>query len=99
MQPARVPQQRPQHAGIGYLDMEGFSRQGLIKQLVYDNYSTEDATFAVDSIAVNWNEQAARSAKQYLSMEGFSHGGLVNQLEYDGYTPAQAEYGVAAVGL
>jgi hypothetical protein len=84
-----------------YLSTQGFSRQGLIKQLVsFEGYSTEDATAAVDSISVNWNEQAAKTAKQYLDMQGFSHSGLVNQLvQFEGYTPAQAEYGVAAVGL
>jgi hypothetical protein len=84
-----------------YLSSEGFSRQGLITQLVsIDGYSTEDATAAVNSISVNWNEQAAKSAKQYLSSEGFSHSGLVTQLvSIDGYTPAQAEYGVTAAGL
>ena len=37
-----------------YLSSEGFSRQGLITQLVsIDGYSTEDATAAVSSISVN----------------------------------------------
>jgi spermidine/putrescine-binding protein len=82
-----------------YLDYTAFSRQGLIQQLEHDDYSTEDATFAVDSITVDWNAQAAKAAKQYLDYTAFSHGGLIEQLEHDGYTPAQAAYGVAAVGL
>lgn len=82
-----------------YLDIGGFSRQGLIKQLEFDNFSTEDATAAVDSLDVDWNEQAARKAKEYLDIGGFSHGGLVSQLEFDGFTSVQAEYGVTAVGL
>jgi hypothetical protein len=84
-----------------YLSIQGFSRNGLINQLVsFDQYSTEDATAAVDSIPVNWNEQAARSAKQYLSIQGFSHAGLVNQLiQFDQYTPSQAEYGTTAAGV
>ena len=43
-----------------YLDYTAFSRQGLIDQLEYDDFSTEDATFAVDNIIVDWNEQAAK---------------------------------------
>ena len=82
-----------------YLDYTAFSRQGLIKQLEYDHFSTEDAAFAVDSITVDWNERAAKKAKDYLGYTAFSHDGLINQLEYDGFTPAQAEYGVAAAGL
>jgi Host cell surface-exposed lipoprotein len=82
-----------------YLDYTAFSRQGLIKQLEYEHFSTEDAAFAADSITVDWNEQAAKKAKDYLGYTAFSHDGLINQLEYDGFTPAQAEYGVAAAGL
>src|SRR5437588_9759121 len=46
-----------------YLDYDAFSRQGLIKQLEYDSFSAEDATYAVDSITVDWNQQAAKKAK------------------------------------
>lgn len=80
-----------------YLGFTGFSKQGLIKQLEYDKFSTADATFAVEQIeatgGVNWNEQAVKKAKSYLSFTSFSKDGLINQLEYDGFTPSQAQYG------
>jgi hypothetical protein len=79
-----------------YLDMSAFSRTGLIQQLEYEQFSTEDATFAVDSLNVDWNEQAARSAKQYLESSSFSRSGLIDQLVYEGFTRAQAEYGANA---
>lgn len=82
-----------------YLDVSSFSRQGLIQQLQYDGYSIEDATYAVDNITVDWNEQAAKAAKNYLDISGFSQSGLVEQLEYDGFTPSQASYGVNAAGF
>ena len=94
-----VSQQNATRSAEDYLDVGSFSRQGLIKQLVYEDFSTEDATFAVDHITVDWNEQAAKAAKDYLDISGFSHSGLISQLGYDGFTPAQAEYGVAAAGL
>ncbi|MEV6278872.1 Ltp family lipoprotein [Nocardia sp. NPDC051832] len=77
-----------------YLDYSAFSRSGLIHQLEYEEFSTADATFAVDSLNVDWNEQAAKSAKQYLEYTAFSRSGLVDQLVYDGFTRAQAEHGV-----
>ncbi|MFV8301017.1 Ltp family lipoprotein [Mycolicibacterium fortuitum] len=83
----------------GYLDYSAFSRQGLIEQLEYEGFSAADATFAVDSIAVDWNVQAAKAAKAYLDYSGFSRSGLIDQLEYEGYTPAQAAYGATAAGL
>lgn len=94
-----VSQQSAVRAALDYLEMSGFSRSGLIEQLEYEGFSTEDATFAVDNITVDWNVQAARSAAAYLEMSGFSRSGLVDQLLYEGFTPAQAQYGVAAVGL
>jgi hypothetical protein len=53
-----------------YLNMgQGFSQAGLISQLDSpdgDQYSVADATFAVDSLNVNWNAQAVEAAKSYL---------------------------------
>ena len=78
-----------------YLSFSSFSRKGLIQQLMYDGFSQGDATYAVDSITVDWNEQAALKATDYLSFSSFSEQGLVQQLVYDGFTPSQAAYGVA----
>ncbi|WP_280183528.1 Ltp family lipoprotein [Nocardia cyriacigeorgica] len=79
-----------------YLELSAFSRSGLIDQLEYEGYSTEDATFAVDSLNVDWNEQAKRSAEQYLELTSFSLSGLIDQLVYEGFTREQAEYGANA---
>jgi hypothetical protein len=51
---------------------------------------------------VNWNEQAAKAAKDYLTNQPFSRAGLIQQLESsagDGFTHAQAVYGVNKAGL
>ena len=48
-----------------YVDMMGFSRQGLIDQLSSeygDQYSVADATLAVDSLGVDWNVNAGSNA-------------------------------------
>lgn len=87
-----------------YLDIMGFSRQGLIDQLSSeygDQYPVEVATAAVDSLNVDWNAEAVEKAQSYLEMMGFSHAGLVDQLssEYgDQFTREQAEHG-ATVAL
>jgi len=94
---------RAQENAIGsaesYLDFSAFSRSGLIGQLEYEEYSTADATFAVDSLNVDWNEQAYKSAEQYLDFSSFSAGELQDQLEFEGFTPSQAAYGVSKTGL
>jgi hypothetical protein len=88
----------------GYLAMTGFSRNGLIEQLSSDHgegYDLADATTAVDSLDVDWNEQAARSAKQYLDINGFSCNRLIEQLSSgygSKYTESQARYGAQQAG-
>jgi hypothetical protein len=67
--------------------------------LEFEGYSTNDATWAVDNLDVDWNEQAAKTAQDYLDYTSFSRSGLIGQLEFDGYTPEQAEYGVSQTGL
>ncbi len=81
-----------------YLNYTAFSRTGLIDQLVFESFSTEDATFAVDHVSPDWNLQAAKSAQQYLDYTSFSRQSLIDQLIFEGYTPEQAEHGVNAVG-
>lgn len=81
-----------------YLRFMPFSYSGLIEQLEYEGYSTEEATYAVDNCGANWNEQAAKKAQEYLNIMSFSRQGLIDQLKYEGFTQEQAEYGVSAVG-
>lgn len=80
-----------------YLSHSAFSKQGLIEQLVYSQFSQADATFAVEQIEasgdVDWNEQAVKKAESYLSHSSFSLQGLIEQLEYTGFTAAEAQYG------
>ena len=86
-----------------------FSRQGLIDQLSSE-YGSEfplaDAKFAVTFIEnnseVDWNAQAAKSAKEYLDTQSFSCNGLIDQLssEYGSkFTKSQATYGATQAGL
>lgn len=92
-------QENAVRAAQEHLAVEAYSRKSLIDQLVYENYSAEDATYAVDSLNTDWNQQAVKSAKGHLGVEAYSRGGLIDQLVYEGFTPAQAEYGVSATGL
>ena len=100
-----VAQRNAIQSARDYLSLMAFSRDGLIKQLSSqygEGYSVADATFAVDSLNVNWNEQAAKAAKEYLDTMPFSRDGLIKQLSSPfggGFTYDQAVYGVNAVGL
>jgi hypothetical protein len=94
-----ISQQNALRKAADYLDYQAFSRTGLINQLEFEKYSTPDATWAVDRVTVDWNEQAAKKAKDYLEYQSFSRAGLKEQLAFEGFTPAQAEYGVSQTGL
>ena len=83
---------------LDYLDYTAFSRSGLVDQLEYEGFSTEDATWAVDNCGADWNQQALQTAKDYLDYTAFSYTGLIDQLEYEGFTMEQAAYGVDNCG-
>jgi len=86
-------QQNARDSAESYLEYTAFSRSGLIDQLVYEDYGKADATVAVDSLHVDWREQAYKSAKSYLGYSSFSLNGLIDQLEYEGFSTADATYG------
>jgi len=98
------PQGNAVRSADNYLRLKGFSKAGLIQQLSSpygDRYSVSDATAAVNSLSVDWSEQAAKSAEQYLGMMGFSCSGLIEQLSSsagEGFTRAEAEYGARKAG-
>lgn len=82
-----------------YLNFSGFSHDGLVEQLEYEQFSHADAVYGADNSGADWNEQAAKKAKSYMEFSAFSRGSLIEQLKYDKFTQAQAEYGANAVGL
>ena len=53
----------------------------------------------MDSIGVDWREQAVKSAKNYLDFSAFSRSGLISQLEFEGFSTEDATYAVDQVGL
>lgn len=81
-----------------YLDITAFSKKGLIEQLEYEGYTSEEANYAADHCGADWSEQAKEKAKSYLDIMSFSKEGLIEQLEYEGFTHEQAVYGAEQNG-
>lgn len=104
-----VSQQNAYRSAKQYLDYSAFSRSGLSQQLTSEygeGFPAADAEFAIARLeaegGVDWNAEAAESAKQYLDFSSFSRQGLLEQLTSqhgEGFTPEQAEYGVSTTGL
>ena len=82
-----------------YLSITAFSKKGLIEQLEFEGFDTEDATYAANKINVNWKEQAVRMAENYLSITSFSRKGLIEQLEFEGFTKEEANYAADEIGF
>lgn len=85
--------------GQSYLEYQGFSKTGLIKQLKFEKFSTADATFAANNVTVDWMAEAAEKAESYMSFQSFSRDGLIKQLKFEGFTTAEATHGADTVGL
>lgn len=81
-----------------YLNIMPISRQMLIDQLVYDGFSEEEATAAVDATGQDWNAQAVAQAISYLDTMEFTRDELIDQLEYDKFTTEEATYAVDNCG-
>jgi colicin import membrane protein len=93
-----LAQQNAVGSAESYLRFSAFSRQGLIDQLVFEDYSREDAVYAVDKVDPDWFEQAVLKAESYLAYSSFSRQGLIDQLLFEGFTQEEAVYGVEQNG-
>lgn len=81
-----------------YLSYTAFSKSGLIKQLEFEGFTNEDATYGTENVGADWKQQALKSAKNYLGFAAFSKVGLIKQLEFEGYTNEEAVFGVDSLG-
>jgi len=73
------------------------SRDGLISELEFRGYTSEQAETAADAIGADWNAEATEAAQGYVDSTAFSEQLLITQVTYDGFTPDEARYGVAHV--
>ena len=81
---------------LDYLDALYLSREGLIAQLVYEGYTEDESVATVDSLPVDWFDQAAGSAMDYLEYDSYSELELAQLLLNVGYSPEEAKYGAAS---
>ena len=83
---------------LSYLEIEAFSKDGLIKQLEYEGFPSSVAENAVDNCGADWKEQAILKALSYLEYSAFSYSGLIEQLEYEGFSSSEAQHGADNCG-
>ena len=93
------PQKNAVRSAKDWLEYSAYSRNNLIETLSQsDGYTIRDATFAVDSLDINWAKQAKKAAKDWIEYSAYSRKNLIETLsQSDGYTIDDAT--VAVDGL
>lgn len=76
---------------IGY---EIYSATGLEFALIEEGFSRQDARRAVDSLDVDWNEQAVAAVNELKMFTMHSRVGMLRDLKSGGFTQAEAEYAI-----
>lgn len=81
-----------------YLRNMHLSRRALIDQVVFEGHKVKDATVAIDSMEINFQEQAVEQALSQAQVESnkYSEEGLMAALLDQKYTTSEAKAGVAA---
>nr|WP_269137187.1 Ltp family lipoprotein [Psychrobacter sp. Ps1] len=82
------PQKNAVRSAKDWLEYSAYSRKNLIETLSQsDGYTIRDATFAVDSLDINWAKQAKKAAKDWIEYSAYSRKNLIETLsQSDGYT-------------
>ena len=76
-----------------------FSLNGLIEQLEYEGFSSDEAKYAADNCGADWKEQAVLMGRKYLELYDFSRSDLYEQLKYEGFSSNEAGYALRELGL
>lgn len=74
------------------------SKSNLKEKLEAESYTPNEITYAMETIMIDWNEQAARLAKKYLKQKGYSKEGLADRLKLDGFSEEEINYALVDVG-
>lgn len=81
-----------------YIKTMPFSYEGLIYQLEFEGFSSEEAVYGADHCEADWKEQCVEKAKDYLDLMAFSREGLADQLKFEGFTEEEIEYALNTIG-
>ena len=73
-------QENARKKATDYLALSAFSRKGLIKQLVFEGFTQEEATYGADSLTVDWNEQATKKPRNTSPTRPSRNEALLNNL-------------------
>ena len=79
-----------------YCTTSNLSKTGLYNQLTsfIEAFPPEAASYAVENISCDWNNNALEQAKSYRNTLSMSNQAIYDQLisDFEGFTPAEAQY-------
>ncbi len=95
------PQKNAVRSAKDWIEYSAYSRKNLIETLSQsDGYTIRDATFAVDSLDINWAKQAKKAAKDWIEYSAYSRKNLIETLsQSDGYTIDDATAAVDGLNI
>ena len=95
------PQKNAVRSAKDWIEYSAYSRNNLIETLSQsDGYTIRDATFAVDSLDINWAKQAKKAAKDWIEYSAYSRKNLIETLsQSDGYTINDAAAAVDGLNI
>lgn len=82
-----------------YLIDNAYSEKELAAQLQRDGYPEKKVIAAIQTLNIDWNEQAVKAAETVLIDNGYSEKGLIEQLQYYHFTKEQAVYAVKHIDV
>lgn len=83
---------------LSYIDLLGFSKAGLIKQLEFNQYTESEIKFAIENCGADWNAEAVECAQGYTDTISLSRQALYDQLEYEGFEETEINYALEQLG-
>ena len=82
------------------IEVMPYSEKQLAEKMEQAGYSHEDAVYSAENCGADWNEQAAKAAKECLKIvPSFSEEQLLHELTFCGFTEEQAAYGISKVDI
>ena len=86
-------------AAKSYIEYAPMSKEGMIEQLKYENFSQDDAEYAVNHANIKWDEQASRSAVVFIGYSNPTTNELKEQLQFEKFSDEEINYALEHNGF
>lgn len=98
-----IPEDAPEEymdtylAAKDYLEFAPLSRMKLYEILNSEEHPTTHVEIVVNTVQVDWNQNALNKAYNLLQVQGFSKREMMDQLAFEGYSTESIRYAVKKI--